>query len=302
MTRSPLQFTLALGASALLFSAAPAMARAPHAAPASSPAKAAATCTGKTGAAGSFDLSLDSGGYTRVYRLHVPPQYQSSQATPLVINFHGWGSDGPSQETYTGMSDKADEAGFLVAYPTGIDNSWNAGSCCGTAASTGVDDVGFARDLVKAISASYCVDASRVYATGFSNGGYMSHRLGCEASDVFAAVAPASGLIGIDTCAPPRPVPVIQSQGTADPLVWYPNAKASNDYWVAYNGCGASSQVYQRGGATCIAYAGCKNNATVEWCEVKGMGHRWPNDTNGVRWIDDTDTFWDFFTKHPMGQ
>jgi polyhydroxybutyrate depolymerase len=283
--------------SVLALSPVSALALSPGLALAASPAT-SATCSGKTGVAGSFDLTLQSGGYTRTYHLHVPSQYKSTEPMPLVINFHGWGSNGLEQDEYTGMSAKGDQAGFITIHPDGIDNSWNAGSCCGTAAAQQIDDVGFARDLVKSVSAAYCVDAARVYATGFSNGGYMSHRLACEASDVFAAVAPASGLIGIDDCKPPRPVPVIQSQGTVDPLVPYRNAKASNDYWVAYNKCSASSVVYRKGVATCTAHTACAADATVEWCEVKGMGHAWPTGN----YLNDTDTFWDFFTKHPMGQ
>lgn len=257
-----------------------------------------ATCTGKTGLAGTFRLSLVSGGITRTYKLTVPSRYLNTTPTPLVLNFHGWGGTGEQQDTDTGMSVKAEAETFIVVHPDGVDNSWNAGSCCGTAASQNIDDVAFARALVGAVSASYCVDATRVYSTGFSNGGYMSHRLACEASDVFAAVAPASGLIGIDNCAPPRPVPVMQSQGTLDLLVPYKNAKASNDYWVAYNKCTMATVTYRKGPVTCTVNTGCTNNATVEWCEVRGMNHEWPTGT----YLNDTDAFWDFFTQHPMGR
>ncbi|MFM7199379.1 MAG: alpha/beta hydrolase family esterase [Myxococcota bacterium] len=254
------------------------------------------SCTGKTGTAGTFRLTLDSGGRTRTYKLTVPSSYQASTGMPLVINLHGWGGTGEQHDTDTGMSAKAQSAGFIVAHPDGVDNSWNAGACCGGAVSQGVDDVGFIRALVKSISSSYCVDPDRVFATGFSNGGYMSHRLGCEAADVFAAIAPHAGLIGIDTCAPPRAVPVVQSQGTADLLVPYRNAKASNDYWVQYNKCTSTSVIYKNGPATCSLYTGCTGNAEVKWCEVRGMNHVWPTGA----YLPITDVFWDFFVAHPM--
>lgn len=258
----------------------------------------AATCTGKTGTSGTFRLTMTSGGLERTYKLTVPANYKPSNPTPLVINFHGWGGTGEQQDMDTGMSMKAESAGFIVIHPDGIDNSWNAGSCCGTAAAQKVDDVGFARALVKSVSDSYCVDSSRVFSTGFSNGGYMSHRLACEASDLFAAVAPASGLIGVENCKPPRAVPVIQSQGTLDLLVSYKNAKASNDYWVAYNKCTISTLTYKKGPVSCTLNTGCTSNASVEWCEVRGMNHQWPTGS----YLNATDAFWDFFTQHPMGQ
>ena len=59
----------------------------------------------------------------------------------------------------------------------------NAGSCCGSAVSQGVDDVGFVNAMIDAVDAAYCVDPKRVYAAGFSNGGMLSNRLACELGD-----------------------------------------------------------------------------------------------------------------------
>ncbi len=260
-----------------------------------------ARCVSKTGVAGTFERTMTSGGWARTYLLHVPESYDGTTPVPLVLNFHGLLKSGAYQQDYTGMSEKADDEGFIVAYPDGIESSWNAGFCCPPATSLGLDDVGFAKDLVAALSEEYCIDPGRVYATGSSNGGMLSHRLGCEASDVFAAIAPASAYIAVDDCAPDRPVPVIQSQGTADPIVPYWTAKASNEFWAANNQCLASGPVYHKGGATCYAYEGCAQDATVEFCEVKGMGHTWPSDDGPVDWLDDTDMFWSFFEAHPMG-
>ncbi len=257
-------------------------------------------CVAKQGVPGTFERTLESGGLTRTYLLHVPESYDGTQAVPLVLNFHGLLKSGSYQQDYTGMSDKADDEGFIVAYPDGIESSWNAGFCCPPASTLNIDDVGFARDLVAAISQEFCIDPARVYATGSSNGGMLSHRLGCEAADVFAAVAPASAYLAVDDCAPERPVPVIQTQGTADPVVPYWTAKASNEFWADNNQCSTSTPYYHQGGATCYAYDGCAQDATVAFCEVRGMGHTWPNDDEGVDWIDATDMFWDFFVAHPM--
>ncbi len=257
-------------------------------------------CQGKVGETGTFERTLVSGGWTRSYLLHVPETYDATKPVPLVLNFHGLLKSGSYQQDYTGMSDKADEEGFIVAYPDGIESSWNAGICCPPATTLQVDDVGFARDLVAALSEAYCIDADRVYATGSSNGGMLAHRLGCEAADVFAAIAPASAYLAVDDCDPGRPVPVIQTQGTADPVVPYWTAKASNAFWASNNLCGATYPYYHEGGATCYAFDGCAEGATVAFCEVKGMGHTWPSDDGNVDWIDATDMFWAFFEAHPM--
>lgn len=62
------------------------------------------------------------------------------------------------------------------------------GSCCGFAAQQDLDDVEFVRTLVNKLAEELCIDGDRVYAMGFSNGGFLSHRLACEASDLVAAI------------------------------------------------------------------------------------------------------------------
>jgi len=264
---------------------------------------AAMDCIDKSGEAGSFELTLESGGIPRTYRLHVPPRYDPGALTSLVLNLHGVTSSGAAQESMSGFSDKADEQGFIVVHPDGYGASWNAGWCCSPATEDGIDDVQFARDLVAAVSAQYCIDPDRIFATGFSNGGFMSHRLGCEASDLFAAIAPASGVIATDACDPPRPVPVIQTHGKVDLIVPYSTGIESNQQWAAHNACSSTTKVvYRKGLATCSVYQGCADNAEVEWCEIRGMGHVWPTSETGPGWIDATDTFWEFLSRHPFGQ
>ena len=71
-----------------------------------------------------------------------------------------------------------------------VARAWNAGSCCGSPARTPIDDIGFVLAVLDAVAAEYNLDPDRVYATGFGNGGMMAYRLGCEAADRFAAIAP----------------------------------------------------------------------------------------------------------------
>lgn len=244
-------------------------------------------CESGTLDAGVTHVDLEAGGVMRSYELHVPPSYDGATPLPLVLSFHGYTSTGSAQEESTEMNDLADREGFLVAYPNGLYNSWNAGTCCGQAAELGVDDVGFTRTLIEDIGARGCIDQRRVYATGMSNGGFFSYRLACEAADVIAAAAPVAAVMGVDegACMPARPIPIIAFNGTGDPLVLYdgggpgasPSVAETIAGWVDRDGCTAEPVVsYQNGDATCETVDQCEGDASVTLCTIEGGGHCWP--------------------------
>ncbi|MEM6289791.1 MAG: PHB depolymerase family esterase [Myxococcota bacterium] len=246
---------------------------------------ASALCGGPTFSEGrQDDIDIGFGGSVRSYDLYVPPGLDPTQPVPLVINLHAYLSSDDIQANFSNFDEAADEAGVVVAYPKAAFNSWNAGACCGQAQLAGNDDVGFVRAVVADVQGRGCVDPSRIYATGMSNGGFMTHRLACEAADLFAAVAPVAGVIGLDDddCTPSRPIPVMHFHGTADFVVsYYGGLFASvNDTiegWVARNGCSATpTRIVDVGEAYCDAYEGCADDATVTLCTVEGGGHCWP--------------------------
>ncbi len=250
-------------------------------------------CTGKTGARGDSTLTLTSGGLARDSLLHVPPSYDPGRGAMLVLDFHGFSSNAVEQVALTGMNALADARGFLVATPDGLGSGWNGGDCCTELQPPNVDDVQLTRDLLARIEAEYCVDPSRIYATGFSNGGFLSHRLACELSDVLAAIAPVSGVLGIppDTCHPARAIPVLDIHGTADPVVPYEGGPALKllppimfrsvpdtvAFWRSANAClGAPVVDFARGDASCVRWGDCTAGADVELCTLTGDGHQWP--------------------------
>jgi polyhydroxybutyrate depolymerase len=238
-------------------------------------------CEASSIAEGSFDLPFEGTAFK--YTVHVPPGYDGTKRTPLVLNWHGLTSNATQQVAFSGMNPVADESGFIVVYPDSPTSSWNAGTCCGTPAR---NDVAFARALVAEISAKACIDSKRIYSTGMSNGGFMSHRLACEASDLFAAVAPVAGKVGIPDCSPPRPVPVMHFHGTEDTLVAYATPALSGEQldvpgtirrWGERNGCDPEPAVtYQQGTVTCDTYSHCKDGADATLCTAVGEGHCWP--------------------------
>ncbi|MEO8876102.1 MAG: PHB depolymerase family esterase, partial [Polyangiaceae bacterium] len=151
------------------------------------------SCTGKTAGSGDSVVTLTSGNISRDAILHVPAKYDPTKPTELVLNFHGFTSNAAEQVILTRMNRAADDRNIIVAYPDGVGASWNAGDCCGDSWTDSIDDVAFTKALLAKLEGDYCVDPKRVYAAGFSNGGFFSHRLGCEMSNVFGAIAPVSG-------------------------------------------------------------------------------------------------------------
>ncbi|MSP60842.1 MAG: hydrolase [Myxococcales bacterium] len=277
--------------------------------PATDLAVSARVCTGKTGAKGDRTLMITSGGMARTSQLHVPDRYDPAAPTTLVLNFHGLTSNPDQQKNFSKMIEESDARGFLVAHAQGIQNSWNAGSCCGGAASSGVDDVAFVRALTAQIASEYCVDPRRIFSTGLSNGGYLSYRLACEASDLVAAIGPVAGTLRLsaDQCKPPRPVPVIHFHGTSDPLVAYSLVAPTIAVFRALDGCAATSTItYKMGDATCETWSTCAAGSAVTSCTIEGGGHTWPGG-NQVPFlgktsadISATKTMLDFFEAHPM--
>lgn len=248
------------------------------------------TCPSPTIAAGTTDRTVKVGGADRTYKLVIPSNYNGSKANPLVLDFHGIGGDGAGQLGGTTYKNLTNAEGVISAYPTGAVSAWNNakgwnyGPCC-----TDVDDVGFAREVVKDISKVACVDSKRVYATGFSNGGGMALQLGCEAADVFAAIAPAAfdlSTVHETSCKPSRPISVIAFRSTGDGVVKYPGelsqivpqhpitflgAVKSFQLWAKINQCTGSPSAKDNNG--CETYSSCAAGVKVTLCTTQGGNH-----------------------------
>lgn len=241
---------------------------------------AAIECGADALAAGQYDdLEIEHDSVMRSYNLYIPAGVDGTQPIPLVLNFHGFTSDPGQQQFFSQMDPVADAHGFAVAYPAGLNNSWNAGYCCGQSATDGVDDVGFALAVIEDVKSRACIDDKRVYSTGMSNGGFLSHRLACEQADSFAAIAPVAGVLGIPEaeCTPSRHVPVMHFHGTLDPLVPYDGAPEAIAVWADRDGCpGEAVEVFAEADVHCEAHEDCEDGTRVELCTVEGGGHCWP--------------------------
>jgi polyhydroxybutyrate depolymerase len=271
--------------------------------------------------AGSSAASIVSGGRTRTYRLYVPANLAASGPAPLVVFLHGGFGDGEQAEGAYGWDAAADASGFVVVYPDGVSKAWNGGTCCGAPQAQDIDDVGFIEDLVGHIEALLPIDASRIYATGISNGGIMAYRLACETT-LFAAIGPDSATQLVD-CAGAQPTSVIAIHGLDDTRVPFGGGMGSGvghvdgppvptviASWRTIDGCGDATT--STAGAVTTSIAACPDGRAVELITIAGAGHQWPGGKpmNAVvadlldldqpsDALEATAAIWSFFAAHP---
>jgi poly(3-hydroxybutyrate) depolymerase len=149
-------------------------------------------------APGDHEFSVRHDGLRRTYLVYVPPQAAAGGRLPVILNFHGGGGNARTQQWYSRMDETAAREGFVAVYPNGTGGfagrllTWNAGTCCGSAAAGRVDDVGFVLAVLDDLARRTGIDQTRVYATGLSNGSMLEKWLvhdGCPAkADITATV------------------------------------------------------------------------------------------------------------------
>lgn len=242
------------------------------------------------------------GGRQRTLRTYVG----GSQAGPMALLFvlHGGGGSGSGMELLTAgrFNRIADRDGAVVVYPDGIDRHWNDGrELSDTAARENVDDVGFMLAVIEDMAREHAIDRGRIFATGISNGGFMSFRLACDAADTFAAVAPVTAALSEQLgprCKPARPIAVAILNGTEDPLVPWSGGPVkvlgttrgaawstmqTFDRWLELDQC-RERRVDPRldkdpdDQTVLVTHRGraCHDGVEVRLYEIQGGGHTWP--------------------------
>ena len=262
---------------------------------------------------------------TRTYIVHLPTGYTPSSSYPMVINMHGYTSDGGQQQFYSEMDAVADTANFIVVYPNGHGNplSWNSGQLWSY--TPGMNDVTFISALIDTMAMNFSVDISRVYACGMSNGGFMSYRLACELEDKIAAIASVTGVMAdsiYNNCQTDRPVPIMHIHGTTDPTVNYNGQFGSTgvedglDWWITNNNCPTTATITSlpdtitadNSTVETYHYGPCDAETEILFFKISGGGHTWPGavplpvsqfgETNLD--FDATGEIWTFFSRHTM--
>jgi polyhydroxybutyrate depolymerase len=274
-------------------------------------------------AAATETRTLIVNGVSRTYALHVPDG--ATQPMALVIALHGGDGNGLQMERSTRFSELADREKFVVVYPDATGRYWNDGER--EEASTTSDDIGFMRAMIADIRKVANINAARIFATGISNGGAMSSRMGCEMSDVIRGIAPVANTMKVDiaaACKPSKPVAVIQFHGTDDHIVPYNggrimlfgrprgrvvSTKQFSEFWAKQDGCSGEpvatklpDLAHDSTIVTKKEFQRC--NEPVVFYSIAGAGHAWPN---GVvrkfrivpsvpsHQVDATELIWEFF-------
>ena len=279
--------------------------------------------------AGDYNYSIKVGNTTRRYLLHVPANFAQKKNNALILAFHGgMGSAEIMAENY-GWKEKSDQEGFIVAFPNGASRlpsgkiaTWNAGNCCGYATEIQSADTAFVKAMIGDIKAK--INIKNIFATGMSNGGMFSHRLACEMSDTFSAIAAVSGTNNFENCHPQKPISILHIHGLEDDRVLFNGGcgpkcivKSETEYvsvpktiadWVEKNKCNKTPQRSElNANAYCDLYTKCANNVQVKLCVAKDGGHSWPGATKTPNLLEKsapsqainaTDEIWNFFKEN----
>ena len=248
------------------------------------PAGSAGCGAGQSPPSGFYQIDVD--GTMREYHISMPDNYDASRPHKLIFVFHGLGGtvERSLEHDFFGLLGQNDGSAIFVAGqglsgpsvrdpnrpgPTGWPNRDG-------------EDVNFIRALLAKMRTDYCIDNARVFSTGWSFGGIMTNRLGCELKDELRAIAPVMGqgpevwsqmdcsrLREAADCVDGQ-VAVWLSHGTEDTTVPYCTGERSRDFWQAQNGCAAQSTPIGENG--CIEYDNCDQDYPVVWCQTD-LGH-----------------------------
>ncbi|MHA7057425.1 T9SS type A sorting domain-containing protein [Aquimarina sp. M1] len=250
-----------------------------------------------------INATLQNDGRTRQYRLYVPASYDATKPAPLILNFHGFTNNIDIQYNQSDFRQLAEDNQFIFVTPQGL-GGFFSGWAINNNFGGNEDDLGFSDALIDKIQEDYNINEKRIYATGFSNGGFFSYRLACELSPRIAAVASVAGSmtrVWIDNnqCQPQHPTAVLQITGTNDNVISI-NGNGTNEpiqnvmeYWAAVNNADTTPDVIQLGGgSTRSIWDNGDNGVTAEFIRVQGKGHSW----NGGN-VSTSQEVWNFFSR-----
>jgi len=228
--------------------------------------------------------SIQVGGTTRSYRLAVPARYRSRVPTPLILLFHGSGSDAVQQSAYSQLPARGAADGYLVATPDALGGRWDLARP-GTASA----DQRFVTALLADLGSRYCIDRDRVYTAGISLGSEFAALMACAPANHVAAVGLVAAEYLIRPCA--GPVPVLAFHGTADPIVPYADGATGRSVpgvpvvgavsnlaaWARLDRCAPSPRIdHPAVGIVRRTWAHCDPGSSVTLYTVDGGGHTWP--------------------------
>ncbi|MEH2171864.1 extracellular catalytic domain type 1 short-chain-length polyhydroxyalkanoate depolymerase [Nostoc sp.] len=258
-------------------------------------------------------------GKLRTYYFYTPKSYNLHRPIPLVLVFHGDDGNGRSISNVTHFNKLAEQKGFIVVYPDGIDQKWSLrGNAQGK-----VDDVLFVSALINHLQQQLNIDSHKVYATGFSRGGILTQALACKLPDKIAGFASVAGSLPVrlkPSCQPQTPISMLTINGTNDRDVLYEGDDRTQrgalvsisdmvEFWRSHDRCTLSNESpnFPEDKVKTAIYTGCSGNSEVWQLAVVNGGHFWPggsstdeslNKFNAKLGLNASETIWDFFQRH----
>ncbi len=248
---------------------------------------------------------------TREYIVHVPTSYDANTATPLVINYHGFGGNAANFMTEVGaFNTVANNNNFIVAYPQGVERTkggaeWDPGDNGNQSIQD--NDVYFTKQLIANISQEFNIDPNKIYATGYSNGGMMAYGLACAQADQIAAVGIMSGTMLQGTCNTNNYTSVIHFHGADDDVLPYngnQDFEAIPDvvnFWLNHNNIPAASLVSAQldaGDVQKDVYTGGNDNTDYHLYKMNKGRHVWFNET--IDGKNSNQILWEFLSAYSL--
>ncbi|MCL2725080.1 MAG: hypothetical protein FWD69_11650 [Polyangiaceae bacterium] len=213
-------------------------------------------------------------GAQRSYEISLPAHYDSSRAYPLVLMFHGSGGNGSSFHRLIAQGEALADS-MIAVYPDAVVRRVWADNFAPHWGKT--EDLPLFDALVERMKSTLCVDEARVFAFGWSSGGYFANQLGCVRPSTVRAIVALSGG-GPENVQCEVPMTVFIHHDRDDGSVAFSTGQGSRDQWLHTNHC--SGKASESDG--CTIYAGC--SASVVWCETSGNGHDVPRSARDAAW------------------
>ena len=258
---------------------------------------------------GLFNSVLSHDGLARQFVVYVPTNYNTDTDYPLMINFHGFGGTASDFVETADMRSLAESENFIVVYPQGTllggYPHWNS-SAPSSDNKSSVDDIGFVEALIENISSTYSINENRIYAAGYSNGGFMSYYLACN-STKFAAIGSVAGTMIDDSyqnCNALVPTAMINIHGTVDSVVLYEGdsygSTAIKDvvtWWKNFNSClNEDVLTNQNGSIEQQIFYDDSGNPYVQHIKIYDGGHYWSDKLN-FNGKNTSELIWDFVSQ-----
>lgn len=233
--------------------------------------------------------TINIGGDARSFIYYTPTSWNPNQHVPLLIVMHGLTQTGAGLMDITQFNLIAEQNNFIVVYPDGKNFAWNANM--NVTVST-ADDIGFIESLAIEFQNNFGTDPLKQYLVGFSNGGFMCHKLACESSMCFAAIASVSGNMSDTTyfnCQPQFQPAILHIHGTSDAIVPYNGGAGTGvsvdqsiEKWRVVLNCDQTptilnmpnNNLFDLSSPQRFSYLNGTND--LELIKIEGGGHQWP--------------------------